>query len=149
MIQILATINPPDGLAKWANATQKAIALSVKYTATDAWGNMKREAPKDRSVGAGSLQLTKNNDMEWKIASSLEYMYYVNSGTKPHRAPWQPIAEWAKRHNLPPFPIWYSILKKGTKANKYVDRAIEQTYARADEFMTRAMRETFDKEVSF
>ena len=139
---LLVTINPPDGLTKLADASTKAIALSVKYTAAEAWGNLKREAAKDTTHGAGSLQLSKVSDMEWKIFSSLAYMYYLNTGTKPHYAPWGPIKEWAKRHSLPPFPIWYSILKKGTKANKYVDRAFEQTNARAEEFLRRAMRET-------
>ncbi len=148
-MQILATITPRDGLTKIADGMVKAMALSIKYTATEAWGNLKKEVPKDRGGGAGSLQLSKNNDLEWKIFSSLAYMYYLNTGTKPHRAPWQPIAEWAQRHGLPPFPIWYSILKKGTKANKYVDRALEQAYARAGEFMERAMRETMAKEVTF
>jgi len=148
MMAIIATINPPNGLTKIADGMAKAMALSVKYTATEAWGNMRKDKTiKDRGTGAGSLQLQKVNDLEWKIFSSLEYMYYLNTGTKPHYAPWGAIKEWAERQKppLPPFPIWYSILKKGTKENKYVDRALEQANARRGEFMERAMRETISK----
>lgn len=146
-MQVLATITPRDGLTKIADGMVKAMALSIKYTATEAWGNMKKEASKDRGTGAGSIQLTKNNDMEWKIFSSLAYMYYLNTGTKPHYAPWLLIKEWAIRHNLPPFPIWYSILKKGTKETKYVERSLEQAYSRSGEFLDRAMRETIPRVV--
>lgn len=142
MMEIVVTSTPPGGFNKIVDATKEAIALSLKYTAANAWENLKKEAPKDEGFGAGSLQLVKNNDLEWKIFSSMEYMYYANSGTKPHYAPWGPIKRWAERHNRPPFPIWYGILMKGTKANKYVDRALEQTQSRIDDFIKRAMRET-------
>lgn len=72
---------------------------------------------------------TKTSKFSRKIESLVEHAVYVNDGTKQRSkenpAPWAPIAAWAERHHLPPFPIWYSINKRGTKANAFAVRAIE------------------------
>ncbi len=78
---------------------------------------------------SGNWQTKKEGEWNRRIISLVEHAVYVQEGTKPRTEmnppPWGPIAAWAERHHLPPFPIWHSIAHKGTKANPFATRAID------------------------
>lgn len=66
-------------------------------------------------------------NVEWVVGSPMEYAAYLNDGTRRHIAPMDRIQEWAEFRGLPWFAVWKGILDHGTKANPYIDRALETT----------------------
>lgn len=114
---------------------------AIELTAIEVWGNVKEESPVDQGLLAGSWQLAQSAPMEWRIYTGVAYALDVHEGTDPGPRPFGPIEDWALRKGLPPGPIWQSIQRHGTRANPFVDRAIDETSRRTDEFIARAMRE--------
>jgi len=92
---------------------------------------MKKEAP----VGATadlqrSIQIFRRSSGEIVLGSRLDYAEFVQTGTRPHAAPFEPIQIWARRKlgdESAAWPVWQKIRQEGTDANPYVDRAFENT----------------------
>ena len=118
--------------------TRQAIALAIKYTATEVWGNIRKEAPVDHGRLAGSFQLDQVDDLSYRIWSGVEYALAVHEGTKPHVI--EPKNKKALYWDGARHPV-RRVMHPGTQANPYVDRAIEQASSRSDEFIRRALRE--------
>lgn len=62
----------------------------------------------------------------WRLFNPVDYAPYVHDWTRPHSAPFDKIAERAFRHGLNPWSVRYSIRTRWTKANPFMDRAVEQ-----------------------
>jgi HK97 gp10 family phage protein len=86
-----------------------------------------KESPIDQGILRSQINVTFPGEFSATISSDAKYSIYIHEGTPPHKAPWAPIAAWAKRKGLPAFPIWYSIQQKGTKANPFMKRAAEKS----------------------
>lgn len=119
-------------------AARQAIALAIKYTATEVWGNVRKEAPVDHGRLAGSFQLDQVDDLSYRIWSGVEYALAVHEGTKPHVI--EPKNKKALYWDGARHPV-RRVMHPGTQANPYADRAIEQASSRSDEFISRALRE--------
>lgn len=119
-------------------AARQAIALAIKYTATEVWGNVRKEAPVDHGRLAGSFQLDQVDDLTYRIWSGVEYALAVHEGTSPHEI--KPKRKKALYWEGAIHPV-KRVMHPGTQANPYADRAIEQASNRSDEFISRALRE--------
>ena len=119
-------------------AARQAIALAIKYTATEVWGNVRKEAPVDHGRLAGSFQLDQVDDLSYRIWSGVEYALAVHEGTKPHVI--EPKNKKALYWEGARHPV-RRVMHPGTQANPYAERAIEQASSRSDEFISRALRE--------
>lgn len=75
-------------------------------------------------------------------APASSYIGFANDGTRPHRPPFGPIALWAKRKGLPAGAVWRSIARKGTRAQKFVERTTEQVRSEAQRLMALGVSET-------
>lgn len=117
---------------------RQAIALAIKYTATEVWGNIRKEAPVDHGRLAGSFQLDQVDDLTYRIWSGVEYALAVHEGTKPHEI--KPKTKKALYWEGARHPV-KRVMHPGTQANPYADRAIEQASSRMNEFISRALRE--------
>lgn len=117
---------------------RQAIALAIKYTATEVWGNIRKEAPVDHGRLAGSFQLDQVDDLTYRIWSGVEYALAVHEGTKPHVI--EPKNKKALYWDGAKHPV-RRVMHPGTQANPYADRAIEQASSRMNEFISRALRE--------
>lgn len=117
---------------------RQAIALAIKYTATEVWGNIRKEAPVDHGRLAGSFQLDQVDDLTYRIWSGVEYALAVHEGTKPHVI--EPKNKKALYWDGAKHPV-KRVMHPGTQANPYADRAIEQASSRMNEFISRALRE--------
>ena len=117
---------------------RRAIALAIKYTATEVWGNVRKEAPVDHGRLAGSFQLDQVDDLTYRIWSGVEYALAVHEGTNPHVI--EPKNKKALYWNGAKHPV-RRVMHPGTQANPYADRAIEQASSRMNEFISRALRE--------
>ena len=122
-----------------------SVGVAVGYTAQELWGNVGREAPVDEGKLAGNFGLEQVDEISWRVFTNTEYAQFVHDGTGifgPRGAPIVPVAakvlHWIAKGGEEVF----ARSVKGSPPNPFVDRAIEKTYTRVDEFVTRAIRET-------
>jgi len=66
----------------------------------------------------------------------------LEMGTRPHAAPWSPIAEWAEFRGIPAFAAWYTILTVGTQPHPFLDRTLEESMPQIQEAGRRMAEET-------
>ena len=103
----------------------------IKKEATIAQSGQLRAGWRAESKGVG----------EYVVGTPNAYAAYVNDGTRPHAAPMSAIRAWAEFRGIPWFPVWLSILEKGTEANPYIDRSIELTERQIPALMNQAIGE--------
>ena len=92
---------------------------------------LKREAPTGATADLQrSFQIFRRSSGEIVLGSRLQYAEFVQTGTRPHTPPFEPIAIWARRKlgdESAAWAVWHKIRQEGTNANPYVDRAFENT----------------------
>ena len=92
---------------------------------------LKREAPTGATADLQrSFQIFRRSSGEIVLGSRLQYAEFVQTGTRPHTPPFEPIAIWARRKlgdESAAWAVWHKIRQQGTDANPYVDRAFENT----------------------
>lgn len=78
-----------------------------------------------QSIG---MRLTANSVV---IVPKKEYAIPVHEGTRPHYVsvsnPRSPLRIWAIKKGLNPYAVQKTIMRKGTRANPFVDRTINMT----------------------
>ena len=60
------------------------------------------------------------------VGSNVDYAPYVELGTKPHFPPLAALEVWAARHGTTARAVAMAIARRGTKAVKYLQNAVEQ-----------------------
>ena len=90
----------------------------------------------DWNIQLGGLQGT--------LTSQAPYAAAIERGTKPHThfPPWKGeagIAPWARDHGIPPFLVARAIWNKGTKANPFMERAIDMAKDERRAFFSTAL----------
>ena len=92
---------------------------------------MKKEAPTGATADLQrSFQIFRRSSNEIVLGSRLAYAEAVQTGTPPHIPPFEPIQIWARRKlndESAAGAVWRSIAQNGTRANPYLDRAMENT----------------------
>ena len=95
---------------------------------------MKKEAPTGATADLQrSIQIFRRSSNEIVLGTRLAYAEFVQTGTRPHTPPFEPIQIWARRKlgdESAAWPVWQKIRQEGTDANPYVDRAFENTLAK-------------------
>ena len=95
---------------------------------------MKKEAPTGATGDLQrSIQIFRRSSGEIVLGTRLSYAEFVQTGTRPHTPPFEPIQIWARRKlgdESAAWPVWHKIRQEGTDANPYVDRAFENTLAK-------------------
>lgn len=114
-----------------SNYVQETLDNSVKKSVILLNRNAIMEAPTDRWRLRNSFQ-TEFRSLFWRLFNPVEYAVYVQEWTRPHSAPFDVIAERARRKGLNAGAVWRSIKKKGTKANPFMTRAIENSDSEID-----------------
>lgn len=64
------------------------------------------------------------------VGSNVVYAPYMELGTRPHFPPLQALEPWARRHGMKAWHVALSIARKGTKARRYLRRALEDNAAK-------------------
>lgn len=107
-------------------------------------GLISKEAPVDTGIlqNASSWLVEETGEFDIRVYTPIEYALYVHEGTRPHAAPFEPIAIWAGRHGLEPGAVWHNILMYGTAPNNFADRAVEQfNQVNTSQFLAAALNE--------
>ncbi len=147
MTLILETEVSPQ-LQNLGELGRRAISLALKYTATEAWRNIRSSPPTPVDHGrlAGSFALEQTmDDMTWRIWSAVEYARAVNEGTGIHGPTGQPyeiLPVEAKALFWPGarHPV-ARVMHPGQPGQHYAEQALEMTEPRIEEFARRAVRE--------
>jgi len=123
VIEITTELNLSELFTQFPTVIED-IVLNAGYFLRD---DIVGEAPVDTGLLAGSFDYRiLNEGLTFQVFSPVKYAKYVATGTQPHFPPWEPIDEWANKHHLPTFPIWYGIGVHGTRPNPYPERAIKK-----------------------
>lgn len=134
-----------ESLRRLDQAGQRAVALAIKYTATDVWANIRKKAPVDTGRLAGSFQMDNKDDLTYRIHSNVHYALYVHEGTGIYGPRGEPIYPtharflsfyWKKTGQQMFLPY---VL--GMEPRPYGQWAMDETEQRLDEFVSRAIRE--------
>jgi len=127
-----------EALERVVRQARQAVSLAIKYTATDVWGNIRKEAPVDHGRLAGSFDLSQESDISYIIGTKVKYALIVHEGTPPHII--RPVRKKALFWRGARHPV-KKVMHPGTQGNPYITRAINMTNQRIDEFVRRALRE--------
>lgn len=80
-----------------------------------------------------SFQIFRRTNRDVYLGSRLPYALFVQTGTRPHTPPFEPIQVWARRKlgdESAAGPVWQKIREEGTDADPYMTRAFENTLER-------------------
>ena len=117
-----------SAIDRLSGAVPGASDLTAKNIALHLLGELKDRTPKAKTGQLhSSWMISQKENGTWVVGSPYKWAEYVNTGTRPHKAPFDAIREWAEFKGLPWFPIWLAIARRGTRANPYIDRSIEAT----------------------
>jgi len=131
-------------LKKSPRIAKEEIGNAVQKATLEIRGQVKREAP----VDDGKLRQNIYSDVKGlrgtilPIRASQKYAICVHEGTKPHHPPVKEgkgIHKWATKKGLNPYAVAKSIAKKGTKANPFMDRAVNKTKSKVNQFFEKAL----------
>ena len=70
------------------------------------------------------------NDVVGVVGSNVFYAPFVEFGTRPHVPPLAALETWAARHHTSPFLVALGIARHGTKASRFLQRAVEENETR-------------------
>lgn len=105
----------------------------------------REEAPVDRGPLRNSIGVRHLN-MAVAVGPSAKYAVAVHEGTKPHFPPIKAFTGkeesldlWARRHGMPAYPVALAIARRGTKPNKYMERAADKSRDDVQRFFNQAV----------
>jgi len=116
----------------WSETIEKMLSTSIRKSITLLQRYAMEETPVDEWRLRSSFQ-TEFRKYYWRLFNPVEYAIFVHEGTRPHKAPRSKIEEWALRHGLNPWSVWLSIMRRWTKANPFMERAVERWENQVDE----------------
>jgi hypothetical protein len=116
-------------VSKHPAIAQKHVDTAITRSLVAVFGGIKREAPVGVSGDMRNRWEKKTSAFRGRLESNTKYAYWVHEGRGPGKMPpfgeGTPLEKWAKKKGIPPFLIARKIAKKGTKANPFLDRAVE------------------------
>lgn len=124
----------PDVMLKHSQVAMKKSTLILEASS-------KKNAPSSegtlRKGIRSSIQPTKGS-----VVATAKHSIFVHDGTKPHWPPFQPnssLDRWAKSKNIPTFLVAKAIARKGTKAQPFMDEAIDENESKIQQLFTQAL----------
>lgn len=126
----------------WSDVVQDMLDRSIKKSVILLERYAIQETPTD--------QWRLRNDFHTEFRKSFgrlfnptHYAIYVHEWTRPHYAPIDKLRWRADRHGIPVWKLWLSIARKWTKANPFMDRAVEQWEKQVDEIFGKEIDKMF------
>jgi len=116
----------------WTETVVKVLSTSIKKSIALLQRYAMEETPVDEWRLRAWFQ-TEFKKFYGRLFNPVEYAIFVHEWTRPHKAPRNKIEEWALRHWLNPWSVWISIMRRWTKANPFMERAVERWEDQVDE----------------
>ena len=79
------------------------------------------------------------NIIEGVVGSNRMSAVVQELGSRPHKAPVEPIKIWARRHGAEWFVVWRAIKTRGTYARRFLGRAFEDNAERVHRIIGKAV----------
>ena len=134
---------------QFPQVSEKYINLAISRSLLRVFGAEKVEAPFGISgLLRDNWQIT-NGRFEGSLTSKTPYAIFVHEGTAPHMPPVDAITPWANKKGINPWALAMSIAKKGTKANPFLQRAVDSSEAGIESEFETAMQSTLTEVASF
>ena len=89
----------------------------------------KRLAPVDTGRLRASITPEVRGDgkvVQGIVGSNVQYAAYMEAGTRPHWPPVGALEGWARRHKISAYLVARAIARRGTKAYRYFEGALER-----------------------
>jgi hypothetical protein len=105
-----------------AHLIEEEIDIALDIAAEDILTEATLLVPVDQTGLKQSLTKVKEDHAKYLVGSDLVYAAAIEYGSPPHKAPMDPIQEWAERKGIGEhwFKVWLSIKNNGTKAHPYL-----------------------------
>lgn len=85
-----------------------------------------REAPRGQTGKLRDYMKSDYKPIQVRIYPGVDYAIYVHEGTRAHFPPVSAVSRWAVSHGINPWALAVSMAKKGTKANPFFERTIQE-----------------------
>lgn len=134
--------DPSRLMAEIERKVKRAEEDAVEMLAFDVWGNIGEGAPKDHGRLAGGFDIDRFGPLAWKIGTAVEYAEWVHEGTGlfgPGKKPIRPKNAKVLRFEIDGKTIFARSVR-GQKPNRYVDRAIDKSENRTNEFVRTSLQ---------
>lgn len=124
-----------------SNLNRVQEGLGSEKPAEEASQLLVREARKNTPIDQSALRsnitasVTAHGDeIKGVVGSNLKYAMAVEKGTRPHFPPVYALEGWARRHGMVAFLVARAISKRGTKAHRMLENALEDNQRRVIQF---------------
>jgi HK97 gp10 family phage protein len=141
-----------DRFQKGLQSAAKATPVEMRAAMTEATltveSTARSLAPRDtgRLQGSISSRITGGGtSLVGEIGPSVRYGLFVERGTRPHWPPVAAVSGWARRRGIPPFLVARSIARKGTRAQPYMEPALERNRGRIEAIFARVGARVFSR----
>jgi HK97 gp10 family phage protein len=106
----------------------------LRYAASLVTETAKHYAPVDTGKLRSSIVAgVKSNEFGISgiaVSSNIAYAPHMEYGTRPHFPPVSALQGWARRHGMNPFLVARAISRRGTKAHRFMRRALDENRTR-------------------
>jgi len=111
-----------------------------------------RAAKQNAPVDTGRLRASitpeirrTTREVQGVVGSNVKYAPFVELGTRPHWPPVSALEVWAARHGTSAYLVARAISKRGTRARRYLQRAVEENADKIKDLLTRFVAEIIGK----
>lgn len=125
----------------------KHLNTAIKQSVFTLLANARMAAPVDQGFLRNAGMVTSFAILKGLLQNKAPYALYVHEGTRPHYVPLAAIKGWADRHNIPPFLVQKSIMRKGTKPKPFFKDSVEASQEAIDKYFESALK-NITKELS-
>lgn len=111
-------------------------------------GDARRNAPIDTGRLRASIvpEVTHSgNEIVGVVDSNVAYAPFMELGTRPHWPPIGALEVWARRHGTTAFLVARAIARRGLRARRYLQRALEDNVDRIIRLFTEHISKTVRK----
>jgi len=126
----------------WPEAVQDIFDRSIKKCVILLERHAIQETPTDQWRLRNDFH-TEFRKSFWRLFNPTQYAIYVHEWTRPHYAPIDKLQWRADRHGIPVWKLRHAIARKWTKANPFMDRAVEQVEPQVDEIFSKEIDKFF------
>jgi hypothetical protein len=128
-----------DLAEKYPKTAEKHIGGAINKSLVRIFAEEKQTAPFGVTANLRDNWLLSFGRFQGSLRSNAPYSVGIEEGTRPHYVSPRALKPWAEARGLNPFAVAKSIAKKGTKANPFLKRAVDNTADAVDREFTKAL----------
>lgn len=130
--------------ALWPEALQKMLDTSIQKSVAMLQNYAMQETPVDQGRLRGDFK-TNFKKSYWRLFNPTKYAIYVHEWTRPHFVKIDKIEGRANRHWISAGALQHAIATRWTKANPFMDRAVERGEDQVDKIFSQEIDKMFLK----